>query len=227
MDTSQHPPSARPVPQAIWPCDPLPAEQDRLPELAERVTSALLRRVLAEFAQPRDTAVLVGIDPATLTAAQDFDFAALPATPPPAPTTPRPPAGGGAHGSHAALQPGSVGLIVAAIANPAAGGDAEPYRSWRRLLRPGGTLVVLSACPAGAVRFANNAGLIVCGATAAGLVYQQHIVAIHARIANSRLHPPPGPQPDPGPDRPAVQVPVHSDVLVFTNPRLAQPGTAR
>jgi len=84
----------------------------------------------------------------------------------------------------------------------------------------------LTACPAGAVTFANNAGLVVTGATAAGLLYQQHIVAIHARMANDQLLAPPGDAPD-RPGAAIVQQPVHSDVLVFTNPGVDAAGGAR
>jgi len=77
------------VPIGIWPCDPTPAEHDQLPELVERLTPELLRRVLAEFAQPEDTVAFAGISPAALHEVRDFDIAALPvdgpARPPPHP----------------------------------------------------------------------------------------------------------------------------------------------
>jgi hypothetical protein len=233
-----HPPhpSRAAAPLGIWPCDPAPGEHE-LPELVEHLTPALLRRVVLEFAQPGDQIATAGIDPAALLTARhigdrdfDFDFAAAVAVGQGAPSAP-PPSGTDVYAAHSAEQPATVGLMVAAVADPTHC-QAGVWQRWRRRLRPGGVLVVLTACPAGAVRFANNAGLVVTAATEAGLIYQQHIVAIHARLANDQLLPPPAlalhPTDTRDVTRAPVQRPVHSDVLVFTNPTNAQDsGAAR
>jgi hypothetical protein len=91
--------------------------------------------------------------------------------------------------------------------------DAAPeilYAACQRVLMPGGVLVVITtaarapACPAG----------VIARARAAGLVYAQHIIALHAPVRDSRLHPPAGP---PGPRPDGVHLPAHSDFLIFTS----------
>ena len=204
------------VPIGIWPCDPTPPEHDQLPELVERLTPELLWRIVARFAQPGDAFTIATASPASHRGVQDSDITDMAAAGPGTPTSPPLP-GQPDHSPHNGTQDtghaATVGLIVAAIADPATA-DADSFTQWRRELRPGGVLVVLTICPAGAVIFANNAGLVITAATAAGLLYQQHIVAIHARMANDQLLAPPEHDAGEG----IVQQPVHSDLLVFTNP---------
>jgi hypothetical protein len=89
------------------------------------------------------------------------------------------------------------------------------FAACHRVLAPGGLLAVITnaACHPG------HAGDITASARAAGLVYTQHIIAVHAAICGGRLRLPaaaparlPGSRPA-GPHRPA-----HSDVLLFRLP---------
>jgi hypothetical protein len=83
------------------------------------------------------------------------------------------------------------------------------------VLRPGGVLAVITA--SGAVtpdgQFADLTGQAVASARAAGLVYAQHIVLVHAVIRESQLTPDPA-------SGAASGLPggcqVHSDLLIFT-----------
>jgi hypothetical protein len=88
------------------------------------------------------------------------------------------------------------------------------------VLRPGGVLAVLTAstpCPGG---LRDDPGEAITQARAAGLIYAQHIVAVHAAITGGQLAPgPPGAaRPDEAAGPPAVHARVHSDLLVFTKP---------
>jgi hypothetical protein len=82
------------------------------------------------------------------------------------------------------------------------------------VLRPGGVLAVLTASPATAGRLHDLPGQVVTQARAAGLVYAQHIVLVHAAIRGGQLIP------DPATGMaglPAARH-IHSDLLVFTRP---------
>jgi hypothetical protein len=61
---------------------------------------------------------------------------------------------------------------------------------------------------------------VISRARAAGLVYAQHIVALHAPVTGSRITPAPGDVAGPGEvaGPAAVHARVHSDFLVFTQP---------
>ena len=97
-------------------------------------------------------------------------------------------------------------------------GDDRPgvlYAACQRVLRPGGVLAVITASGATAPdgRLADLTGQAVAGARAAGLVYAQHIVLVHAVIRDGQLAPGPaagGASGLPGGCR------VHSDLLIFT-----------
>ena len=83
------------------------------------------------------------------------------------------------------------------------------------MLRPGGVLAVITAHPAPGGQLTDLAGHAVATARAAGLIYAQHIVLVHAAIRDGQL------APEPGPACPA-DLPggcrIHSDLLVFTKP---------
>jgi len=112
---------------------------------------------------------------------------------------------------------------------PAAGspGGGEPaagpgvmYAACQRALRPGGVLAVITAstpCPGG---LRDDPGEAITQARAAGLIYAQHIVALHAPIAGSQLAPGPGDtaRPDQAAGLAAVHVRIHSDLFVFIKP---------
>jgi hypothetical protein len=88
------------------------------------------------------------------------------------------------------------------------------YAACQRVLRPGGVLAVLTASPAAAGRLADLPGQVVTQARAAGLVYAQHIVVLHAAIRGGQLIPDPAAAVA---GLPAARQ-VHSDLLVFLRP---------
>lgn len=115
--------------------------------------------------------------------------------------------------------PGAWPAGTAGGGEPAAG-PGLLYAACQRVLRPGGVLAVITASTPGPGGLHDGPGEAITRARAAGLVYAQHIVAVHAAIRDSQIVPGPG---DPAPRREtAVPAPVHSlihsDVLVFTKP---------
>jgi len=97
-----------------------------------------------------------------------------------------------------------------------AAGPAVVFAACHRVLAPGGLLAVVTnaACHPG------HAGDVTASARAAGLVYTQHIIAVHAAISGGRLHVPvtasarpPGGRHPGGPHRP-----IHSDILLYRRP---------
>jgi hypothetical protein len=115
--------------------------------------------------------------------------------------------------------PGARPAGTAGGGEPAAG-PGLLYAACQRVLRPGGVLAVITASTPGPGGLHDGPGEAITRARAAGLVYAQHIVAVHAAIRDSQIVPGPG---DPAPRREtAVPAPVHSlihsDVLVFTKP---------
>jgi hypothetical protein len=102
------------------------------------------------------------------------------------------------------------------------GGDTDPRLPWaacHRALRPGGVLAVITT----AVRRPGWAGRLIAHARAAGLMYAQHVVVLHAPVRDDHLLSP-SPQPAGASAGPAdgVHRPVHTDLLLF-----AQPGGTR
>jgi hypothetical protein len=86
------------------------------------------------------------------------------------------------------------------------------YAACRRVLAPGGVLVIIT----NAARQPGHPGELIAHARATGLVYTQHIIAVHAHIRGSHLLAAvPGPWPGPG-AAPARHLPIHTDLLVFT-----------
>ena len=96
-------------------------------------------------------------------------------------------------------------------------GSAVLYAACQRMLAPGGRLLVITS----AVRQPGFAGQVIVHARAAGLVYAQHIIALHAPIRGGCLASP-WQQPSlPYEDEPAavpLNLPVHTDLLLFTQP---------
>ena len=75
---------------------------------------------------------------------------------------------------------------------------------------PGGLLAVMTCYPAaGGVP---DLGLAVARARAAGLVYTQHIILIHAAIDGDQF------RPSPRPARPPAGGRIYTDLLIFTKP---------
>jgi hypothetical protein len=100
------------------------------------------------------------------------------------------------------------------------GGDTDPHLPWaacRRALRPGGMLAVITA----AVQQPRWAIQVIAHARAAGLVYVQHVVALHAALCEDRLLSPCAPLPGSAPAASPGQLthlPVHTDLLLFVQP---------
>jgi hypothetical protein len=101
-------------------------------------------------------------------------------------------------------------------ASPAAGAPGtDPgllYAACQRVLAPGGLLVIITS----AARQPGHPGELIACARAAGLVYTQHVIAVHAHIRGSHLITA-LPAPHPGPAAGAARhLPIHTDLLVFT-----------
>jgi hypothetical protein len=101
-------------------------------------------------------------------------------------------------------------------AGGAAAGEPVLYTACQRVLRPGGILAVIAGRTApGQIPDLSQA---VASARAAGLVYAQHIILIHAVIDGGQLRPFPGQDaaPCPGDGSPGARI--HADLLVLTKP---------
>ena len=113
---------------------------------------------------------------------------------------------------------GQAALAITGRGGPGAGGVL--YAACERVLRPGGVLAVLTAstpCPGG---LRDDPGEVIAAARAAGLIYAQHIVALHAPITGGQITPAPpdAARPGEGTGPAAVHARAHSDFLVFTQP---------
>ena len=106
----------------------------------------------------------------------------------------------GRPGHHRAQQPRRAGGVL--------------YAACERVLRPGGVLAVLPAATRTPAGLRDDPGEVIAAARAAGLIYTQHIIAVHAAITGGQLTPGPGEAPGP----PAACARIHSDLLVFTKP---------
>jgi hypothetical protein len=93
------------------------------------------------------------------------------------------------------------------------------YAACQRALRPGGLLVIITS----AAREPGCPAELISHARAAGLIYTQHIIAVHAPIRDSHLAVTAGVLSLPsGAAGPARNLPIHSDLLI-----LARPGGPR
>jgi hypothetical protein len=89
------------------------------------------------------------------------------------------------------------------------------YAACQRVLAPGGVLAVIPPSPAVGGRLIDRPGQVTAAARAAGLIYAQHIVLVHAAIHRGQLTLQPaltGLAPLPAGHR------IHSDLLIFTKP---------
>jgi hypothetical protein len=118
---------------------------------------------------------------------------------------------------------GSARLVALAVVTdcPGCGQGAATgpllYAACRRLLRPGGLLAVVTS----AARDPRRAGQVIADARAAGLVYTQHVIAVHAPVDGDRLTSP-WPAQGAGTASDLTHLPVHTDLLLFARPE----GTA-
>ena len=99
-----------------------------------------------------------------------------------------------------------------------ADGPGVLYAACQRVLRPGGVLAVITASTPGPGGLRDGPGEVISRARAAGLVYAQHIVALHGHISGGQMTLAPGDAacPGEGAGLAAVHARVHSDFLVFT-----------
>ncbi len=90
------------------------------------------------------------------------------------------------------------------------------YAACQRALRPGGVLAVIAGQPApGQIPDLSHA--VAC-ARAAGLVYAQHIIFIHADVDHGQLRPFPGQQAASCPGDGPRGARIHADLLVLIKP---------
>ena len=90
------------------------------------------------------------------------------------------------------------------------------YAACQRVLRPGGILAVIAGLPApGQVPDLSQA--VAC-ARAAGLVYAQHIVLLHAAHRRRAAPPLPRPAAAPCPREGPPGARIHTDLLILTKP---------
>jgi hypothetical protein len=194
---------AEPVPMAVWPClppTPGPPEAGVCPPL-------LAQRLLAVFSRPAAVVLAAGAgSPVVAHYARRLDRRAVLDH-------------AWATGAFPPLAAGRAALTV--ITPPAVTTDPARYTRWSHALELAGIIAVLA--PAGHGPDASLPGRIVAAATAAGLGYLQHVIAITARLEGDRLVPAPSPE-QIARTRAAhaaglgVHLPAHTDVLIFTRP---------
>ena len=126
----------------------------------------------------------------------------------------------GGQAGGASCPPGQAALAVAVFSGALPAGGAAAcqtalYPACQRALRPGGILAIIAGRPApGQIPDLAHA---VASARAAGLVYAQHIVLIHAAADGAQLRPFPGQHAAcPGGGPPGTRI--HADLLVLTKP---------
>jgi hypothetical protein len=183
--------------------------------------------VITAFSRPGDLVALAGPSAgcAILTVAAVSTgrrIVQVTAGPPAQPYVQRPPTCQAAPGI---MPPGATGygtgqaaLAVTVGGSGPGAGEAASYAACQQALRPGGILAVLAGQPApGQVP---DLSLAVACARAAGLVYAQHVILIHAAIDGGRLRPLPGLRPaaPSPPAEPAAAAVIHSDLLILTKP---------
>ena len=113
-----------------------------------------------------------------------------------------------------------AGRAALAITGRDGPGTSVLYAACERVLRPGGVLAVITASTPHPGGLRDDPAEVIAAARAAGLVYAQHIVALHATITGGHLTtgPPEAARPDEAAGPPAVHARIHSDLHVFTKP---------
>jgi hypothetical protein len=230
------------VPVSIWPGLPAaPARHSTWP-CAGPVTVQAAARIVDAFSRPGDLVAAVDGSPMVIEAAAAARRLVLGLLPGPV-RDGRALAGlrtrlGPAAWPFARLRPGGPDLLLApgdpdagqatlavvgchgpGCPGPELGSAPGPgpgllHAACARVLAPGGILAVVTS-PATSGKLTDLAGYAVATARAAGLIYAQHIVLVHAAIDGDQLAPGPraaGAAAQPGGRR------VHSDLLVFTKP---------
>jgi hypothetical protein len=196
------------LPLSVWPGVPGPAcpapGPDHLP-----CPGAGAVPVIAAFSRPGDLVAVPGVGCPALAAAARTSRRILDITDP-----------GGQPGG-ASFPPGQATLAVTACtaalsADGAATCQTALYATCQRVLRPGGILAVIVGRPApGQLPDLAHA---VAAARAAGLIYAQHIILIHAAIDGGQLRPFPSQHAAPRPREGPPGARIHADLLVLTKP---------
>jgi hypothetical protein len=222
------------VPVTIWPGLPAPATGHSPAACPGPVTTAAAARTITAFSRPGDLVAAPDGSPAVIEAAVATSRRILGVIPAGAhavtglPASAAPAARLRPGGPGALLAPGDPDAGQAALAItgchgagcccPEPGGADDPalvYAACQRVLAPGGVLAVITASRTEGGQLADLAGHAVAAARAAGLVYAQHIVLVHAAIDGDHLAPGPAAT---APAGRAGGTQVHSDLLVFTKP---------
>jgi hypothetical protein len=127
--------------------------------------------------------------------------------------------GGQPGGASCAAGQAALAITVFSGGLPADGtaaGEIVLYAACQRALRPGGVLAVIAGRPApGQIPDLSHA--VAC-ARAAGLIYAQHIVLLHATLDGGQLRPFPGQPAVPCPRQGPPGARIHADLLVLTKP---------
>ena len=84
-----------------------------------------------------------------------------------------------------------AGRAALAITGRDGPGGGVLYTACERVLRPGGVLAVITASTPRPAGLRDDPGEVIAAARAAGLIYAQHIVALHAAITDGQLTPAP------------------------------------
>jgi hypothetical protein len=120
------------------------------------------------------------------------------------------------HGSCTAGQAALAITVLSSQGGGAATSETALYAACQRVLRPGGILAVIAGPPApGQIPDLSHA--VAC-ARAAGLIYAQHIVLLHAAVDGGQLRPFPGQDPVSSPREGPPGARIHEDLLVLIKP---------
>jgi hypothetical protein len=167
--------------------------------------------VIAAFSRPGDLVAVPGARCAALAAAaartgrRVLDITARP--------------GGQPGGASCAAGQAALAITVFSGALPAGGPAAYEtvlYAACQRVLRPGGVLAVIAGRPA--PRQIPDLSHAVACARAAGLVYAQHIVLLHAALDGGQLRPFPGQHAASCPREGPPGARIHADLLILSKP---------
>jgi hypothetical protein len=227
------------VPVSIWPGLPALAAGHSPEACPGPVTAATAARAVAAFSRPGDlvaapdgslavieAAAAAGRRVLGLIPAGGRAVAGLPAGVDPAarPLARLRPGGPGRLLAPGDPDAGQAALAITGCHGPGCCSPPEPggadglalvFAACQRVLAPDGVLAVITASRADGGQLADLAGHAVAAARAAGLVYAQHIVLVHAAIDGDHFVPGPAAT---APASWAGGTQIHSDLLVFTKP---------
>ena len=199
------------LPLSVWPGVPGPGCPAPGPDLPPCPGAGALP-VITAFSRPGDLVAVPGAGCAALAAAaartgrRVLGIAASPGGQP----------GGASCAAGQAALAVTVFLRRRCRRGGAAAGETVLYAACQRVLRPGGVLAVIAGRPApGQIPDLSHA--VAC-ARAAGLVYAQHIVLLHAALDGGQLRPFPGQHAASCPREGPPGARIHADLLVLTKP---------